>query len=148
MKSIPNLDSDHLSRFWSKVDKTNDCWLWTAAKVGGYGVFHINRKPFYAHRISWSIQGRTLVNGMVTDHLCGVRFCVNPKHLEQVTQKINVNRGKLPKSIAGRTHCPQGHEYAGNNLYIYKTKDNKSYRRCRECHRVEARRYYNKRDKI
>jgi hypothetical protein len=78
-------------RFWAKVNKTEDCWLWTAGlNQVGYGHFCLEKKPVKAHRISleWSL-GRPIGEGLVARHKCRNRNCVNPEHLEEGTKKEN-----------------------------------------------------------
>jgi hypothetical protein len=78
-------------RFWPKVEKTGTCWLWGGARDrGGYGVFE-NQK---AHRVSYVLSGGTIPEGLQLDHLCFVRHCVNPEHLEPVTAKENTRRAR------------------------------------------------------
>lgn len=104
-----------LDRFAAKVDVTDDCWLWTAAKYpNGYGVFSVaagqNR---LAHRVAYELLVGPIPDGMQLDHLCRTRHCVNPAHLEPVTGIENRRRGAgfggaLHEPV---THCPQGHAY-------------------------------------
>lgn len=80
-------------RFWSKVDKTDGCWLWTDAPNGnGYGTFKANGVSEMAHRYSLKLTGQQLTDGLTIDHLCRVRLCVNPAHLEEVTYAENLLR--------------------------------------------------------
>lgn len=121
------LSQDRISaRFWSKVDKTGACWLWTAhVHRSGYGAFWDGDRQVWAHRYSYQEAKGAVPDGLVLDHLCRTRACVRPDHLEAVTQKVNCERGLN----ASKTHCPQGHPYAGGNLYVYPDGS----RRCRTC---------------
>lgn len=84
-------------RFWSYVLKTPGCWVWQGVlDTKGYGQFSINQKIIRAHRYSFSLSGGVLVKGLVIDHKCSNTRCVNPNHLEQVTQKENIKRGCSP----------------------------------------------------
>ena len=76
-------------RFWSKVEKTDSCWNWTAALSGGYGVIRINKKKVYAHRFAYEALVGDIPGGHQLDHICHNRQCVNPGHLRPVTQKQN-----------------------------------------------------------
>ena len=89
-----------IERFWSKVEKSNECWTWTAGKDRhGYGQFHIRRKNWRAHRVSFLIQKGYLPEGMFLDHICHNRACVNPEHLRPVTNKQNgENRAGLDRN--------------------------------------------------
>lgn len=123
-------------RFWEKVafSDWSGCWEWTAAKSdGGYGRFRTGGRssPFVvAHRIAYELLAGPIPDGLVIDHLCRNRACVNPTHLEPVTQRVNTLRGVGLSAInAARTHCPQGHPYEGRNLMT--TKD--GFRQCRAC---------------
>lgn len=134
-------------RFWSKVDRTagaEGCWLWLA-KVNwrGYGEFRGGEGvSMSAHRWAVLSDGRDIPDGYHVDHLCRVKTCVNPRHLEVVTAAENIRRG-----VAGRvrgeqqlrkTHCPLGHPYTEENTGY----DRKGGRWCRECKREYARRRY------
>lgn len=85
--------TDLRAAFFSRVDKRPDgCWLWTGALARGYGSMFDGQTARPAHRVSWELAGRVLVDGMDLDHLCRVRCCVNPDHLEQVTRSENLRR--------------------------------------------------------
>lgn len=94
-------------RFWRKVLKTDTCWLWLGAiQSGGYGNIRINKKSVKSHRFAYEELVGEIPKGMVIDHLCRNRRCVNPSHMEVVTFEENVKRGyKYRKPIrneAGR----------------------------------------------
>lgn len=86
-------------RFWAKVQKTDDCWLWTASvlkKRGGYGQFNDGSTMVRAHRFSWELAHGPIPTGLDIDHVCRVRRCVNPDHLRLATRKQNCeNRSGL-----------------------------------------------------
>jgi hypothetical protein len=117
-------------RFWSKVRITEGCWYWTAGRSGGYGMFSIEGHgcgAMSAHQFSYlTFFGfNSIPEGMVLDHLCRVRHCVNPYHLEPVTRGVNTLRGEtLPAVNLLKTHCPKGHPYSGRDKYQ---------RNCRPC---------------
>lgn len=77
-------------RFWAKVDKTDDCWLWTSAtRTDGYGIFGVRSKVKAAHRVSYELAHGTIPDGMFIDHICHVKLCVNPEHLRVATCRQN-----------------------------------------------------------
>lgn len=90
--------------FLSKIRKDpNGCWIWTAAINGnGYGRF----REWSAHRFSWLLHKGEVPAGLYLDHLCRNRACVNPDHLEPVTNQENTQRGGRGDLM---THCPKGH---------------------------------------
>lgn len=92
----PRRRSDPAERFWSKVDKGADdeCWLWTASTDGhGYGQFWNGERRMPTHRWAYEQARGPIPEGLQLDHLCRVRRCVNPDHLEAVTQAENIRRG-------------------------------------------------------
>lgn len=122
-------------RFWAKVEKTGSCWLWLGAKVGnGYGQINLDgHRRVYAHRLSWELAHGAIQEGLDIDHLCRNRGCVNPAHMEVVTNRTNVLRGTGPTAAnARKTECKRGHPLSGENLFRY--KDGR--RDCRTCMRL------------
>jgi hypothetical protein len=147
---MAGFDLDVLERFWAKVNKTDTCWLWTASlDTAGYGLFRVNRKLWKAHRFSYELHIGPIPAGLVLDHVkargCTHTNCVNPAHLEPVTSGENTRRGDLSGNGAERrafnlakTHCPAGHPYAGDNLYLKPTSGG---RICRTCMKASRQRY-------
>jgi hypothetical protein len=131
-------------RFWSKVRKTDDCWLWTAGLNGGYGVYTIGGRPRPAHRLAYEELVGPVPDGLQLDHLCRVRRCVNPAHLEPVTSKENTRRGTAVDVIAERqrskTHCPRGHPYAIYGITITRRTGSRAGRTERVCTACRKRR--------
>lgn len=84
---------DPLDRLMKKVDKTETCWVFTGALRNGYGALGIEGKTIYAHRYAYERLVGPIPAGLVIDHLCRNRACVNPEHLEVVTQQVNCLRG-------------------------------------------------------
>lgn len=135
------------ARFIAKVVKTETCWLWTGGtRTGGYGKFHPMRsQSWMAHRWSYTYHVGEIPDTLQLDHLCRVRNCVNPDHLEPVTARENTLRGiSVPAQNAARTECVKGHEFTPENTYIKTTKRNTTERQCRECIRQANREWYRK----
>ena len=118
------------TRFWAKVNKSTSCWLWTGAtSADGYGHIKVEGRTIKAHRISYEWAVGPIPDGLDIDHLCRVRNCVNPEHLEPVTRKVNTRRGEgWAGQHARKTHCINGHEFNEANTYTYKGG-----RFCRRC---------------
>lgn len=121
----------------------NGCLVWAGyVQSNGYARLWVDGKNLMAHRWSYEFYVGPIPEGQVIDHLCRNRACVNPAHLEPVSQSENIRRGILPELTKQRgsrvTHCPQGHEYTEEN-----TKHRKGNgRACRECGRASVRRHY------
>lgn len=88
-------------RFWSKVNKTDTCWIWIAAKIRGYGVIRINHKNHLAHRVSFEWAKGSIPKGMDIDHKCCNRSCVNPDHLRACTRSENIRNKLSTKNRTG-----------------------------------------------
>lgn len=99
-------------RFWSHVQKTESCWIWTGQILAraGYGRFWVGTTAStpnpLAHRYSYELVHGPIPAGLQLDHLCRNTSCVRPDHLEPVTGAVNIQRGR-----AVRTHCKNGHPY-------------------------------------
>jgi hypothetical protein len=125
-------------RFWSKVLVTPTCWLWTANRTPtGYGLFSMPRPDGRltstgAHRAAYRLLVGPIPGELEIDHLCKVRRCVNPAHLEPVTRRENLRR----RETETKTHCIRGHPLFGDNLYV---RPGNSTRCCRECQRIRNR---------
>jgi hypothetical protein len=127
-------------RFWAKVEKTEDCWIWKGAKTTlGYGFFRMpgNRKgpSVYAHRISYELANGRIPEGRELDHLCRNPPCIKPDHLEAVSHKENLARGEGPFPEEKRkTHCLRGHPLTIENCQPSALK--LGHRNCKICHNI------------
>lgn len=127
-------------RIASKIEvDENNCWLWTATQNGyGYGQLWWGGSACYAHRVIYQLLVGEIPVGLQLDHLCRVRHCVNPVHLEPVTNRENLLRGDtFAARAAAKTHCPKGHPLAGDNLVPSDLK--RGCRACLTCHRERDR---------
>ena len=139
------MDIDTLAvRFWPKVEKTDGCWLWTGARDKlGYGWIRRTRggnAP--AYRVAWELEVGPIPEGLVIDHLCRNPSCVNPAHLEPVTQRENMLRGAtVAARNAAKTRCLRGHPLSGENLY----RRPDGGRECRTCRAAAVARFHERR---
>ena len=128
-------------RFWAQVKKTDTCWLWTSSLTTcGYGTFWTGSRRSAAHRWAYERFIGPIPEGMELDHLCRVRHCVNPAHVEPVTHAENMRRSGPFSPKAALTHCKNGHEFTPENTYP--REGGRSGRRaCRACNRQAQRAY-------
>lgn len=126
-------------RLWEKVDKTDNCWLWTGVITrGDYGQIWVVDRMRPAHRVAYELVVGPIPEGLTLDHLCRVPRCVNPAHLEPVTSGENSRRSPLTQQGKNvrKTHCIRGHEFTPEN-----TGQQKTGRYCRTCQREHLRRW-------
>ena len=95
---------DAVAYFWTKVNKTKTCWLWKGTiMLNGYGQFKTRNQRHLAHRFAYNAVRGAIPDGLQLDHLCRVRACVNPDHLEPVTGTVNILRGESPGAKNARS---------------------------------------------
>lgn len=131
--------SERLERY-SFPEPNSGCVLWMGFihRRSGYGMMgaKIDGKKFnYAHKVAYELVKGSVPKGLELDHLCRIRCCVNPDHLEPVTRRENIMRGLAPivngSDHRAKTHCKHGHPYDEANTYW----DARGHRSCRACHR-------------
>ena len=122
--------AERTTSFWARVDKTGPCWIWSGScDRDGYGHFWNGERNVRSHQHSYVMANGPVPDGLEVDHLCRVRGCVRPDHLEAVTHAVNVSRG----SRAAQTHCVRGHERTAENTSGTRR------RRCKVCDRDRKR---------
>lgn len=128
-------------RFWERVDRPSPtaCWTWRGAHIpDGYGQVVVDGRRVGTHRYAYELLVGPIPDGLQIDHLCRNPGCCNPAHLEPVTRKENIRRGRSSPGLhAQQTHCIYGHPLAGDNLRI----KGRGERSCRVCTRRRAREY-------
>lgn len=124
-------------RFRSHVSvELSGCWKWLGplkqTPIGPYANCHYQGRQTAAHRVAWLLFRGPIPDGFQIDHLCRNTRCVNPDHLEPVTQRENILRGTAPAAInARKTHCIRGHEFTPENTLHYA-----GHRACRACRKM------------
>ena len=128
-----------------KINKKTGCWEWQLSiNTFGYGQIRVNnprsmRKP---HRIMYELMKGKIPKKLSLDHLCRNRACINPDHLEVVTNKENILRGVgITAQNAKKTHCKRGHRLSGKNLFFYKKANQ---RMCRTCNYIRNKKFKDK----
>lgn len=120
------------------IDPDTGCLLWTGGRNHkGYGYIGVNGRHARVHRLMYELFVGPIPDGMQLDHLCRVRHCASPSHLEAVTCRENVLRGDSGFSKggkgrnSGKTHCDSGHEFTEANTYINPGSGSRTCRICR-----------------
>lgn len=139
-----SLSDDDGNRLPAIFVDTNGCWIWTRSLNGGGYAMQSNKafgEHSLVHRAIWEEFNGPMPEGLQSDHLCRVRSCVNPAHIEPVTNRVNILRGvSFAARFAKRTECVNGHLFSGRNLGIY-MEGKSQVRRCRTCQKKNNVRY-------
>jgi hypothetical protein len=118
--------------FWRNVRPLESgCWEWAGERNGGYGRIRLDGRWKRMHRLTYELLIGPFPNGLISDHLCRNRWCVNPLHLEPVTYRENALRGIGPTAVNARaTHCLRGHPFDEANT-IWRPSGGRDCRACR-----------------
>lgn len=127
--------------FWGKtIPGVDGCWHWQGAlNSRGYGCFGVAGVSQLAHRVAYASLVGPIPEGLTIDHLCRVKRCVNPAHLEPVTLRENIARAAEQDRP---THCPEGHVYTPENTHVKRRSNGQVNRTCRTCGNRRARARY------
>lgn len=137
------MDAPTIKRFMSKIDRSEDCWIWTASvdKRSGYGWFKFRNKMCRAHRFSWLLFHGKIKDKLCVLHKCDNPPCVNPKHLFLGTHRDNMldmaMKGRATRLQKNKTHCLRGHEFDVTNTKIMES----GWRYCRKCAVIREKKY-------
>lgn len=136
---------DVLARIHARCVRDGDCLIWQGTQNGyGYGTIRIRQHAQYVHIVVYEYVHGPIPAGLWIDHVwargCHSRACCNEAHLEAVTPRVNIMRGRgASVANAAKTHCPEGHELSGDNLTRHGL--NAGTRCCRICANANARKY-------
>lgn len=138
---------DVFNRIVLYIDENeNGCWLWSnSLDNDGYGRITIDKKTYRAHRLIWELENGIIPKGLVIDHLCRIRNCVNPKHLRLVTLRQNAleNSDSITAQNLRKKFCKKGHWYDK----IYTSPKGETERYCSICHRERSRNFIKRKNK-
>lgn len=133
---------ENLIKTRAEIRGPNECWLWRGTiSQRGYGRFIFKGKTKTAHRVSFELVKGPIPTGLVIDHMCRNKICINPGHLRAVTPKTNTLSGISVTAVNSRKKkCKRGHPLSGYNLILKKKG-----RACRECQKLHSYKYKSKR---
>lgn len=139
MSLIVFVSAEAQARFWAKVDKSGDCWLWKASlKPSGYGHFNVAGKSVRAHRLAYQLSIGPIPDGKMLCHSCDNPQCVNPAHLTPGTNSENQqdSLAKGRNAQKRKTHCLNGHAFTPENTLPASKPGGRA---CRACHNARTR---------
>lgn len=135
--TVDHVRTKEIARIFSRIriNKETGCWLWVGSRVGGYGNLTWHSQTLIVHRFMYAWLVAPLPAGKAElDHLCRVRECCNPVHLELVTPKQNVLRGQgIAAKNSKKTQCKRGHLFSPENMVI-----KQGGRQCKTCLRKHS----------
>ena len=120
----------------SVIDE-NGCWLWQGGRTSGYGQIRVHGRREVCHRVTYKFIKGDIPDGLELDHICRVRHCVNPDHVEPVTHATNIFRAALGQRNSNT--CKYGHEWTPDNTYI-RDDNGQIHRQCKMCARISRER--------
>lgn len=120
-----------LSKMRKRISKAGACWIYRGHTKQGYPIVRQNKKFRTAHRVFYELTVGPVASGLVLNHICRNRKCVNPKHLEQISNRKNILIGEgAGAKNARKVKCKHGHDFSKKNTY---SAPGSSYRSCRKC---------------
>lgn len=121
-------------------EPNSGCLIWLGTENGaGYGRMGVGGKSLYAHRVAYELRHGPIPAGMMIDHKCRNTFCINPDHLEPVTNQENTKRGLISDLRPERFECLRGHVLTETGY-----TDSQGHRQCRKCLSIRQRAYYSR----
>jgi hypothetical protein len=139
---------DPIERAWNYIspEPMSGCWLWMGVLNGsGYARIRLGAHLIFVHRLFYEFYKKPIPAGLTVDHICRVRCCVNPAHMDVVTHRENCLRGIAPAAKhAKQTHCIHGHEFTAANTWRRRNGG----RLCLKCAVERSRRYYHEKKKL
>ncbi len=137
------INSENIWKFIKIPKNTNGCWIWSGSlNIHGYGRFSFNNKTLIAHRFVYEYLIGKIPKGLTLDHLCRIRNCVNPEHLEPVIMSENLKRGLINQNKE-KTHCIHGHKFTKENT-SHIIHHGRNERHCRKCGVIRTQKYNHK----
>lgn len=132
--------AERLLKYSTPVTESG-CVIWLGyTNEYGYGKITVDDKAKWVHRVAYEVAKGRIEKGLDIDHLCRVRCCINPNHLEAVTRRVNLLRGNTNTAMhAAKVSCKRGHPFSGGNLRIEVKNSGILVRQCRACDLIRQR---------